>query len=85
MCIYILRIPALEDLRNGDARMSADDGAAIGACCVAGVCLCGCVCVGVCVCVCVCVYICMYMYVYIYMCMSLYRMYVQFVSFNIGE
>jgi len=27
----------------------------------------------------------MYMYVYIYMFMSLYRMYVQFVSCNIGE
>ena len=35
--------------------------------------------VGVYVCVCVC------MYVYIYMYLSLYRMYVQFVSFSIGE
>ena len=40
-----------------------------------------------CVCVCMCVYICicMYKYVYIYMYMSLYRMYVQFVSFSIVE
>ena len=38
-----------------------------------------------CVCVCICVYIYICMYVYIYMYMSLYRMYVQFVSFNIGE
>ena len=39
----------------------------------------------VCVCVCVCVYIYMYMYVCICICISLYRMYVQFVSFSIGE
>ena len=39
----------------------------------------------VCVCICVYMYICMYMYVYLYMYMSLYRMYVHFVSFNIGE
>jgi len=46
-----------------------------------------CVDVYMCVCVCICVYICicMYMYVYIYMYMSLYRMYVQFISFSIGE
>ena len=39
----------------------------------------------VCVFICVYTYMCMYMYVYIYMYMSLYRMYVQFVSFNIGD
>jgi len=41
--------------------------------------------------VCMCIYMCIYIYmhvyvcVYIYMYMSLCRMYVQFVSFNIGE
>ena len=39
----------------------------------------------VCVCISVYIYICMCMYVYIYMYMSLYRMYVQFVSFSIRE
>jgi len=39
----------------------------------------------VCVCIFVYMYICMYMYVYIYIYMSLYRIYVQFVSFSIAE
>jgi len=39
----------------------------------------------ICVCVCVCVYIYMCMYVYIQIYIYLYRMYVQFVWFSIGE
>ena len=49
--------------------------------------MCICMDVYICVRVCafVCVYICMYMYVCIYIYVSLFHVYVQFVSFSIGE